>query len=290
MGDPPMQSKWIRWRRRLLRVGAFLSVAYLVVGIVMLLLENYLVYHPTRAASWWAEPKELQAVDQRFVLHDGTSIHAWWCPQPNAEGALLYCHGNGGNVSLRAETYANLQREQNLSILAIDYPGYGHSEGSPTEANCCESAEVAYAWLTTEMGVPPDRIILFGESLGGGVVVELATKQPCRAIVLMSTFTSVPDVAKEMLPFFPTRLLMRNRFENLRKLPSIDRPIFFSHGDADTLIGIKHSRKLLSAARGPAELFVEQGREHSFEPSAEFHAALRQFLRQQAPEKQTIIR
>jgi fermentation-respiration switch protein FrsA (DUF1100 family) len=111
----------------------------------------------------------------------------------------------------------------------------------------------------------------------------LATRRPCRALVLYSTFTSVPDVGHDQFPFLPTRLLMRNRFETARKLPGIARPIFLAHGDADRTIPFAHSQRLEKIATGPKELMIEPGRGHVTDFTPKFLSALREFLNKNAP-------
>ena len=267
-----------RWRRLLIKAVSIPPLVYLFVIAFAWLLEDRLVFVPTTAAHGWVFHEELKTQNVALTLADGTPIHAWWCPKEAATRTVLYCHGNGGNVSFRATTYWNLQQEQNVSVLAVDYPGFGKSAGRANETTCCESAQVAYDWLVKQGGIAPERIILFGESLGGGVVTELATRRPCRAIVLMSTFTTIRDAAQEMYPILPCRWLMRTKFDNLAKLRSLTCPVFLAHGDADTLISPSHARKLQDAARGPTALYLEPGGGHDLEPTPAFHAALREFL------------
>jgi fermentation-respiration switch protein FrsA (DUF1100 family) len=273
------------WRRRLIRGLVYCTSGYVVVLIVLSLLENRLLYFPTRAAADWTDPKELLAEDISLQAPDGTPIHAWWCPKSSGDGAILYAHGNGGNLSHRARIYADLQREQNLSVLAFDYPGYGKSGGKPCEAGCYAAADAAYEWLTKTEGMSPERVVLFGESLGGGVVVDLASRRPCRALVLFSTFSSVPEVAKSKFPFFPVQTLMSNRFDSLHKIQDIHRPVFMSHGDADDLIPLKFAQRLFDAAPGPKQMLIDPGRGHHLSLRPEFHTALREFLKQNAPLK-----
>ncbi|MFL5339925.1 MAG: alpha/beta hydrolase [Gemmataceae bacterium] len=279
MGERPRRSVW----RRLRRLTVFILVGYLIVLGVMLALENRLLYFPSRFPGDWHEPRDLDKQDVTLVAADGTSIHAWWCPRPGATGALLHCHGNGGNLSHRAGVYAALQREQNVSVLGFDYPGYGRSGGKPSEAGCYAAAEAAYEWLTIRQQVPPERLILFGESLGGGPATELATRRPYRALVLFSTFTSAPDVGRDHYPLLPVRLLMRNRFDNIRKVPELTRPVFIAHGDADSLISPDHARRLFDAVRAPVALHLDPGRGHTHAMTPAFHAALRDFLQENAP-------
>jgi hypothetical protein len=241
--------------------------------------ENHFVYFPTTAAEDWIETPSLTHEDVALALPDGTTIHAWWCPKPGADGAILYAHGNAGNLSHRHETFRLLQDRLNVSILAFDYPGYGKSGGQPSEAGCYAAGQAALDWLTTADGVPANRVILYGESLGGGVATELATRQPCRALVLFRSFCSVPDVARDTFPLLPARLLMRNRFNSLAKIRTLRMPIFINHGDADTIIRVDHARRLNDAAPEPKYLYIDPGVDHNDPVTPAFLDALRDFLK-----------
>jgi fermentation-respiration switch protein FrsA (DUF1100 family) len=203
---------------------------------VLLALENSMVYHPTTASQDWRQPPTVEVHDIHLPLGDGTTIHAWWCPAPGADGALLYCHGNAGNLSHRGGAIPHLQQVLGTSVLIFDYPGYGRSTGRPTEAGCYAAADAAYEWLIDKQGVRPERVLLYGGSLGGGVAVDLASRRPHRALVLCKTFTSIPDVGQALYPWLPVRWLMRNRYDSLAKLVTCRQPVFIGHGTVDELI------------------------------------------------------
>lgn len=245
--------------------------------------ENRFVYFPTRADQDWYEPTTLSKQDVSLALADGATIHAWWCPKPGADTALIYAHGNGGNLSHRTPWYEMMQQKLRVSILAFDYPGYGKSTGSPSEAGCYASAEAAWQWLTTTGGISPDRIVLFGESLGGGVVTEIATRHPCRALALYSTFSTMPAVAKELYPILPTESLMRNRYDNLTKIATLRCPVFIAHGAADRMIAPHHGQRLFDAAHEPKTLFWIPGADHNDAMRPEMVEALGEFLRRTRP-------
>src|SRR5262249_23494938 len=272
-----------RLRRSLLWLARNVAVAGLLVLLILMLFENRLIYFPTTAAEEWIEPADLPHEDVSLVLPDQTAIHAWWCPKPGADSALIHCHGNAGNLSHRAPTLIKLRDELNVSVFAFDYPGYGKSTGAPNEQSCCAAGEAAWNWLSATAKVPPERVILFGESLGGGVATDLASKHPCRALVLFRTFASIPAAAPDRLPFLPTKLLMRHQFHNLTKLRSLSAPVFIGHGDCDTLLPPHHADQLYAAAAGPKTLYWEANANHNDRMTPEFRAALHLFLREFAP-------
>jgi uncharacterized protein len=254
--------------------------------IVLSLLENWLLFHPLRATQYWLPPPNTRVEDIYLQDVSGTRIHAWWCPAQNwhpAQGAMLYCHGNAGNLSCRADAIAHWQQALDLSVLIFDYPGYGRSEGSPTEAGCYAAADAAYDWLTRTMGVPPERLLIYGGSLGGGVAVDLASRQPHRALILVKTFTSIPDAAQSVYPWLPARWLVRNRFDNLEKISRCSRPIFVAHGTGDRLIPFAQGQRLFTAASEPKQFLAMTDLDHNDGLSPEFFAALRSFLDQSSP-------
>lgn len=271
------------WRKRIARVALLTIVVSILVLGMLSIFENRFVYFPVRADEDWYEPDGFAKRDLELKLPNGTPIHAWWCPKDGASGALIHAHGNGGNLSHRAPTYALLQQQLNFSVLAFDYPGYGKSGGSPSENGCYAAGEAAWQWLTTEGGVAPERVVLFGESLGGGVATELATRHACRALVLFCSFTSAPDVGKEIYPFLPVHQMMRTRFDNLSKIGKLNCPVFVTHGDCDTIIKSSHAQRLFDAATEPKALHWIRGADHNDPITPETLAALSDFLREHSP-------
>jgi len=276
-GTPSRQRRLVRFA---VRWGAF----YLGVLAVLMLLENFLVFHPVRAAaSWLPPPPGCTVEDVWLTMADGTRIHAWWFPRPGATGALLYCHGNAGNLSYRGQAAAELVDTLGVPVLLFDYPGYGKSDGKPNEAACYAAADAAYDWLTAEQKVPPDQIILYGKSLGGAVAADLAVRRPHRALLLLKTFTSVPAMAWKQFPFIPANWLVRNRFDTLAKIGRCTRPVVIAHGDRDTLIPLWMAEALFQAAPPPKRFFLLPGGGHNDMLPVPFLREVRAYLAETAP-------
>lgn len=265
-------------KRRVLRWVLWLASGYLGILLVLLALENWLLYPRTTAAQHWQPAPDSRMQDVEFQSADGNRIHAWWYPRDGATGAVLYCHGNAGNLSHRGTALQEWQREIGESVLIFDYPGYGKSSGSPSEAGCYAAGDAAYDWLVEKQHIPPERLILFGKSLGGGIAIELASRRPHRALVLAKAFTSAPDIGQSIYPFLPVRLLMRNRFDNVAKIGLCPRPVFIAHGTTDELIPPAHGQRLFAAAREPKCYLSMPGVGHNDAFSPEFWPRLRQFL------------
>jgi len=250
----------------------------------LLWLENRLLFPGTKAEIGWNRPPAGVAVaDVSLTAADGTRLHAWWSEPPHwqpRDGALLLCHGNGGNLSHRGWYLAFPQRFLGVATLLIDYPGYGRCDGTPTEAGCYAAADAAYDWLTTDRGVPAARIVLYGGSIGGGVASDLAARRPHRALVLVCAFTSFPDEAQWLYPWLPGRWFVRNRFDTIAKITSIGGPVFIAHSRHDQLIPYAMGLRLFEAARGPKRFFTMERQLHTDLLEADALAALSEFLTQ----------
>ncbi len=288
MGIKALQSRR-SWKRRIVRLGIKAAVIYLGVLLLLLALENSLLFHPIRAADEWVDPSffDLIVEDVELRTADGVRIHGWWCPLKDSDpnqlgGALLYCHGNAGNLSHRAHAIPSWQRYVQVPVFIFDYPGYGKSEGHPAERGCFAAADAAYEWLVQRKQIPPQRIWIHGGSLGGAVAVDLASRKPHGALILAKAFTSGPDIGQEKFPWLPVRWLMRNRLDNLAKIGKCRRPVFIAHGTADTLIPFRHGQKLYEAANQPKRFFILENGDHSDPLTPEFFVSLRDFLKNEA--------
>ncbi|HEV3385288.1 MAG TPA: alpha/beta hydrolase [Gemmata sp.] len=256
---------------------------YLGVVVVFWLLERNLVFRPSSAAEW-KPPVNPRTEDISLVAADGTKLHAWWLPgRDRAAGAFIHAHGNGGNLSHRGQFAADLQQATGAGVLMFEYPGYGKSEGKPTEEGCYAAGEAAFEWLTRSAGFPAERIVLMGESLGGGTAVELATRHEHRALVLIYTFTSLPAAAKSHFPFLPTKQLMRTRFDNLSKIGRCHRPVFIAHDPKDEVIPFSHSLALFGAAKPPKEFLQLDGHGHHLPKGDTLCVPIAKFLVEKAP-------
>ena len=192
---------------------------------------------------------------------------------------LLYLHGNGGNISHRYE-FINELVQLPVNVLIIDYRGYGKSEGRPSEAGLYMDARAAWDYLTKERAVPASRIVIFGKSLGGAVAVELATKVEACGLVVQSSFTSVADMAGEVLPFVP-RFLIRTKMDSLSKIASVSSPKLFIHSQADEIVPYRLGRRLFDAARPPKQFYEVKGAPHNLTNTiggAPYYEALRTFI------------
>lgn len=249
--------------------------------------ENRFLFRPLTAADdWEAPPPGLHPRDVELTSADGTRVHAWWVTPEGwapGQGAMLYCHGNAGNLSHRGENLRRWRDGMGFAVLIFDYPGYGKSGGRPSEAGCYAAGDAAYDWLT-QQHVPPARILLYGGSLGGAVATDLASRRPHRALVLVSAFTSFPDMAQKQYPWLPGRWLVHNRFDNMGKIASCHGPVFITHSRSDGLIPFAQAERLFAAAGEPKVLVPMEGHPHNDSPAPEVFPVLRRFLAEHAPQ------
>jgi fermentation-respiration switch protein FrsA (DUF1100 family) len=270
------------WANPFMRVGAFLSLGYVGFVLMLLAIENFLVFRPIDAREHWVEPPTARKIDDiELTSSDGTRLHAWWCGNDESDLAVLYCHGNAGNLSHRGGSIVKLGIRLNVSVLIIDYPGYGKSEGQPTETGCYLAADAGYDWLIKEKKYPPTKVMLYGASLGGGVMTQVASRRDHRALILVKTFTSAPDVASEHFWWLPVpkRILMTNQFDSLSRIDKCKRPVFIAHGTADRLIPHSQGERLFAAANEPKHFCSLPGCDHNDALPDSFFDSLREFLR-----------
>ena len=285
MTAAPAPESWARrlWRR--VRRWAFLLfLTYLGIVVVFWLLERRMVFVPSSAAEVWEKAVDERSEDVTFTSGDGNTIHGRWiAPESPHHGAVLVTNGNGGNLTHRGRLAADLRKSLGAGVLLFDYPGYGKSSGTPSEEGCYAAGDAAYNWITENKKIAPDRVILCGESLGGGTAVELATKREHRALVLIYTFTSLPAAAKWHFRFLPVHTLMRTRFDNLSKIGRCRRPVFFLHGTADRVVPFEHSEQLYAAANEPKHFVRIKDFGHATVPTEPFAPELVAFLAKHAP-------
>ena len=253
-------------------------LAYLMVLVAAMFFEESLIYFPVAYPEGDWNPAGLEFEDAWFQAADGTRLHGWYVPKAGARAAVLFCHGNGGNITHRIDSIEMLHRQSGVSVLIFDYRGYGRSEGKPSEAGVLADARAARDWLAAREKIPAARVVLMGESLGGAVAVDLAARDGARALVLESTFSSLPDVAAYHYPLLPVRWLMRTRFDSVGKIGDYHGPLLMAHGDADTIVPLRFGRRLFEAANQPKRLIVLPGHDHNDLMPPEFYDAVAEFL------------
>jgi len=232
-----------------LTAGYFLLIAYVYAK------QRDLLYSPTREVEATPHDIGLDYQDLTLLTKDGLKISAWYIPVGTARGFLLFCHGNAGNISHRLDSI-RVFHSLGLSVLIFDYRGYGKSAGSPNEEGTYRDAETAWDYLANVIHASPEKIVLFGRSLGSSVAAELALRKQAGTLIMESGFTSVPDLGRKFFPHVPVRLISRYHYESIKKVGEIKLPKLFIHSPEDEVVPYDQGVRLFEKASEPKE-FLE---------------------------------
>jgi fermentation-respiration switch protein FrsA (DUF1100 family) len=233
----------------------------------MSLLDQLFIYHPH---PWeerdWATISALPLEEVWFPSADGKKLFGWYVEQPEANAMLLWCHGNAGNMIHRLENLQALYR-LGLSVFLFDYRGYGRSQGRPSEEGLYLDAVGAYDYLLRVRRVRPERMVIFGRSLGAAVAGALAAERPATGLLLESCFPSIEAVARHHYMGLPVHWLLGGAFRLEERLPQLLLPKLFVHGERDDIIPIELGQRVFAAAKPPKEFYVVRGADHNNVPS-----------------------
>lgn len=220
-------------------------------------------FRPERFPSEISDPKSLglPADDLWFETRDGIHLHGWWMPQDSALGTVLFCHGHSGSLGHRIEQLRQMLRLP-VNLLAFDYRGYGRSGGRPTEQGLFRDVRAAYDNLRSRLGETADRIVLFGQSLGGAVAIDGALHRPVAGLVVQSSFVDMKTMARVKFPRFPVHWIASDHFRSGEKVARIAAPKLFIHGTGDTMIPYSQSEVLFERAAAPKQLLPVIGADH----------------------------
>jgi fermentation-respiration switch protein FrsA (DUF1100 family) len=226
------------------------------------LFPRRLVFRPERAVPDPADVGVGELARVRFTAADGVRLSAWYRrPEDNDTPVLLYLHGNAGNVASvapKARPYLDL----GFGVLLLDYRGYGESEGRPSEKGLYRDARAALHFLASE-GIEERRCVIYGESLGGAVAVELARGAEVAALVLEAPVASVIAIARSRYPFLPVTRLLPDHFEAIKRIAEVRAPLLIMHGGGDTTVPIEHGKRLFAAANKPKEMYYHSEAGHT---------------------------
>ncbi len=252
----------MRGPRRVKGMGSALAglllPALLVYGLLVgwvYVTQDRLLYFPTRTLD--ADPGRVGLAYEEAWLTtaDEVRLHAWYLPHPNPRGALLFLHGNAGNIGHRLDSLAQFHR-LGLAVLILDYRGYGRSEGAPDEPGTYLDADAGWAHLVQVRGFAPGRIVLFGRSLGGAVAAHAAARHRPAGVIVESTATSIVELGAELYPWLPVRWLARHRYPASEALERYPGPVLVAHSRDDEIVPYRHAERLL-AALGPRGRHLE---------------------------------
>jgi fermentation-respiration switch protein FrsA (DUF1100 family) len=226
-------------------------------------LVNAFVYFPERSLSGAPGAVGLAFEEVRFPAADGTELHGWWIPGRRAGPAVLFFHGNAGNISQRLDILRRLYDRVGLDVFAFDYRGYGRSDGSPSEEGLYADARGARALLRSR-GWDKAGVLLYGRSLGAAVALDSAVEDPPEACVLEAAFTSLEDLARLHYPILShlVRPWVQGAYPNIERIKGVRCPILFLHGDRDEVVPIGMGWQLFDACQAPKWFRTARGAGH----------------------------
>lgn len=253
------------------------TLVWFAAGTMLYVFQRRLLFMPNAVGVTPADVGLLGVNEETLVTPDNQRLIMWWsAPRPGAP-VIVYFTGNGGNAANRAERI-RLFQSAGFGALILNYRGYGGSTGEPSEAAFFNDGKLVVDYVVQKKSVPLDRIVLFGESLGTGVAVEVATQRAVGGVILDSPFTSIADVAQARYPLFPVRPLMWDQFDSLSRIKSVDAPLLVIHGDRDTVVPYRFGKELFDAAHEPKQLVTLHGLGHTAPLSAGGWAAIKPFV------------
>jgi fermentation-respiration switch protein FrsA (DUF1100 family) len=230
-------------------------ITYSILGWTIYFLQPRFMYRPVRDVLY--NPGDIGLTFEKVSLkvEDGLKISAWFVPAENSRKTVLFCHGNGGNMSHRLDT-VNLLNEMGLNCFLFDYRGYGDSQGITSEKGTYQDAEAAWRWLTDKKGIEADEIVIFGRSMGGAIASYLAEKVEPAALVVESAFTSYVELGKKCYPYLPVKMFASFEYDTISYIKQVACPVMVIHSKADEIIPYEFGVKLYDSLDVEKE-FVE---------------------------------
>jgi fermentation-respiration switch protein FrsA (DUF1100 family) len=244
----------------LIALCAILLFVYVGLAAMLYFTQRSMMYFPETLHTSPAEAGLPEAEEVSLTAADGVHIIGWHVAPSEGKPVILYLHGNGGALRYRVERFRRLIKE-GVGLVAIEYRGYGGSEGSPSEAGLFADAEAAYAFAAGRYR--PDQLVLWGESLGTGLAVYLAAEKPVGRVILEAPFTSTAAVAARRYWFMPVRLLMKDQFRSDERIASVTAPVLILHGLNDRVVPYAMGEQMFDLTKGNKHIvrFLDGGHE-----------------------------
>jgi fermentation-respiration switch protein FrsA (DUF1100 family) len=268
---------------RVLNFLLTILIGYLVVLVLVRVFEARLIFfpdYPSRLEGDW-HPRGLPVEEVWLTAADGVKLHAWWIPNEKAKFTFVAFHGNASNIANRAAIYDEL-RQAPGNVLAVEYRGYGRSEGSPSEAGIYRDAEAAYVYVVQTKRVEAKRVISFGQSLGTAVATHMAKEHTVGGLILEAPFPSASEMARKVFRFLPgASLAVYGQFNTGTWIKSVRAPVLVFHCKEDPVIPFPFGQEVYEAAQEPKTFVAIESSCHeeaSLMAPKQYRAALQQFL------------
>ncbi|MHC4174734.1 MAG: alpha/beta hydrolase [Planctomycetota bacterium] len=239
----------------LIYIGVALFIAYSGWAVMLYIMQPKFLYSPVREVPYTPGELDLDFENIVFKSSDGLLLSGWYIGAESSEFTVLFCHGNAGNMTHRLDSI-NIFHNLGLNCFIFDYRGYGDSEGKPSEEGTYLDVGAAYKWLTEEKKIQPDKIIIFGRSLGGSIAAQLASKVKAAALIIEGTFTSYVDIGKKFYPYMPVQWFARFSYRTIDYIKDVGCPVMLIYSRNDEVVPFEFGLELYEAANEPKE-FVE---------------------------------
>jgi len=244
--------------------SALFSILLIIIFIFILIVfffyrfQDRFIFRPYSMIERTPSDIDIVFKNLKIKTQDSVNLHAWYIERKHPKGVILFCHGNGGNISHRLDRI-ELLKKNGYSILLFDYRGYGQSEGKPDEKGLYTDVLSCYQYLVRNLKVKKEDIIIWGCSLGGAVASYLASQKECRFLLLESSFTNLREMSKKLYPFFPANSLLKYSFDTEKHLKATDVPVLVMHSADDDLVPFSMGRKLFESATGMKDFLAIKG-------------------------------
>ncbi len=239
-----------------------IALSLLALNVWMYWQQPKMIFYPMRDISQTPADWGLAYEDVTLNTEDDIQLHGWYIPHKQSQDVLLFFHGNAGNISHRRDSIKIFHR-LGLSVLIIDYRGYGKSQGVPDEQGLYLDAGAAWRYLTEEKGIAARNILIFGRSLGGAVATQLASEVQARGLILESTFSSAKDFARSVFPLLSRLLIIRYDFNTAEKIQQVNYPVLVLHSPDDEIMPFDLGEKVYLSANQPKR-FVKMKGDHNY--------------------------
>ena len=253
-----------------------LIIAYLVLIIFIYFYQRNLLYHPSDN-NYQGDKIQFDYEEIFIKVDEEIKIKSWIIEKDFKKyKTLVIFHGNAGHLSNRIYKLNELYK-LNINILLISWRGFSGNKGSPTEQNLYKDAEAAIKWLN-EKNISNNEIILYGESLGSGIAVEVGKENNFNSIILESPFTSIENSAKIYYPYLPVRLLLKDRYDTISKIKMINTPILIMHGKKDDVVPFSMGKELFEKANSPKQSYFTTEDDHMMEFNSSLLEKIQDFI------------
>ena len=251
-------------------------VAYLVVLVFIYFYQRNLLYHPSEN-NYQNDEIKFEYEEVNIEVENEIKLKSWLINKDLKKlKTLLIFHGNAGDLSNRIYKLNELNKLE-INILLISWRGFSGNKGSPTEKNLYKDAEAAIKWLNKK-NVNNNQIILYGESLGTGIAVEMAKKNDFNSIILESPFTSIENSAKIYYPYLPVKYLLKDRYDTISKIKMVESPIMIMHGEKDDVVPFSMGKELFEKANSPKQSYFTPDDDHMMEFNSSLLKNIKDFI------------